>query len=54
MAELYTMMRENPDGTQTIVGYAYGDEWVSQALLMDDIRFDTPEEAKKWWEDNYG
>lgn len=52
--QLYTAMRVAPDGTQTIIGYAYGDPWVEQALFMDDIRFDTPDEAKAWWEKNYG
>lgn len=33
--------------------YAYGDSWVAMALYMDDIKFDTPEEAKEWWEANY-
>ena len=30
--------------------YAYGPEWVSMALYMDDIGYDTPEEAKAAWE----
>ena len=45
MAELY--IKKVGD---TIVGYAYGDESVSQALLMDDWCYDTPEEAKAAWE----
>ena len=52
--ELYTAYREDPDGTKIVTGYAYGEEWVAMALYMDDIRFDTPEEAKAWWEKNYG
>jgi len=30
--------------------YAFGEPWIAQALLMDDIRFRTPEEA---WESFY-
>lgn len=52
--QLYTMMREHPDGTQEIMGYAYGAPWVEQAAFMDDLRFATPEEAKAWWAKNYG
>lgn len=52
--QLYTAMREAPDGTQTIIGYAYGEPWVGQALFMDDIRFDTPDAAISWWRKNYG
>lgn len=51
---LYVSYIEEPDGTLRPVGYAYGAPWVYQALLMDDMRFDTPEEAKAWWEENYG
>lgn len=51
---LYTNYVEEADGTLRPIGYAYGAPWVQQALLMDDIRFDTPEEAKEWWEKNYG
>ncbi len=32
------------------VAYAYGEEWVAMALYMDDIHYDTPEEAKAAWE----
>lgn len=46
MYESHTKM---PDGTERIQ-YAYGEPWVAQALLMDDIRFDTPQEAIDWWE----
>ena len=49
MAELYTMYHGD-----TPVAYAYGDPWVSMALFMDDLKFKTPEEAKAWWEKNYG
>lgn len=31
------------------IAYAYGEEWVAQALYMDDIRFKTPEEAMAAW-----
>ena len=36
------------------VWYAYGMPWVEQALAMDDIRFKTADEARAWWEANYG
>lgn len=32
------------------IAYAYGKPWVAQALFMDDIGYDTPEEAKAAWE----
>lgn len=51
---LYTNYAEEEDGTLITLGYAYGEPWVAQALLMGDISFDTPEEAKEWWEKNYG
>lgn len=38
-----------PDGTER-VRYAYGPPWVAMALYMDDIAFDTPEEAKRFWD----
>lgn len=53
-AELYIAQRVDENGNITITGYAYGEPWVAQALMMDDIRFDTEEEAKAWWEKNYG
>lgn len=31
------------------VAYAYGEEWVAQAMLMDDIGYPTEEEAKLAW-----
>lgn len=46
---LYTAYR---DGVP--YAYAYGDPWVAMALYMDDIKFNTPEEAQAWWEKNYG
>lgn len=52
--QLYTSYIEMPDGEMRVTGYAYGDPWVSQALFMDDIKFDTPEAAREWWEKNYG
>ena len=30
--------------------YAYGDPWVCAALFADDVKFETREEAKAWWE----
>lgn len=31
------------------VAYAFGEPWVAQALLMDDIKYSTKEEAIKAW-----
>lgn len=50
MAELYMDIVLREDGEEEVIGYAYGDEWVAQALAMGDIRFNTPEDAKEWWE----
>ena len=50
MEQLFYSMRVREDGTQEIVGYGYGDGWVAQAMAMDDLLFDSPEEAKEWWE----
>jgi hypothetical protein len=52
--KMYTKVEVDDDGNQTVVGYAYGEEWVAMGLYMDDIQFDTPEEAIAWWEKNYG
>lgn len=49
MYESHTVL---PDGTERI-RYAYGAPWVAQALLMDDIAFETPEEARAWWKRVY-
>lgn len=51
--ELYTACRTDENGNTVITGYAYGAPWVAMALHMDDIKFNTPEEAKAWWEKNY-
>lgn len=51
---LYTNYIIGKDGNPFPIGYAYGAPWVSQALLMGDISFDTPEKAKEWWEKSYG
>lgn len=51
--QLYESHTKLPDGSEE-VKYAYGAPWVAQALLMDDIAFATPEEAKEWWERRYG
>lgn len=48
--QLYYRAREENDGEIVIEGYAYGPEWVAMAMYMDDLLFDTPEEAKAWWE----
>ena len=45
---LYTAYRDGEP-----YAYAYGPPWVAMALYMDDIKFDTPEEAEEWW-NNYG
>lgn len=50
---LYSDSEVDQYGNVTTVGYAYGEPWVAQALLMGDIKFATPEEAKAWWERNY-
>ena len=52
--QLYEAGIIREDGTKEVKGYAYGLPWVAQALLMDDIKFKTPEEAKAWWEKEFG
>ena len=54
MPKLYESAIMREDGTKEVVAYAYGDPWVAMALYMDDIKFGSPEEAKAWWEKNYG
>lgn len=51
--QLYEAHTKLPDGTERIK-YAYGAPWVMQALLMDDLHFDSPEAAREWWERRYG
>ena len=51
---LYANYIMGKDGNPVPIAYVYGLPWVSQALAMGDIGFDTPEEAKEWWEKNYG
>ena len=51
--QLYEAHARFPDGTER-VRYAYGAPWVAMALSMDDLAFDTPEEAKEWWDRRYG
>lgn len=51
---LYVNYEIGEDGEPHPIGYAYGKPWVAQALAMGDISFDTPEEAKAWWEKEYG
>lgn len=46
---LYICYRKDEDGSVTIDGYAYGEEWVSQALLMGDWKYPTEEEARDAW-----
>ncbi len=50
--KLYYKMRQDVDGKVVVEGYAYGDGWVAQALYMDDLIFDTPEDAMEWWNKN--
>ena len=52
--QLYKSVIAREDGTEEVIGYAYGEPWVAMALAMDDCKFPTPEEAKAWWEKNYG
>jgi hypothetical protein len=51
---LYVNYIQDEEGNMVADGYAYGEPWVAQALYMDDLKFDTPEKAKEWWEKNYG
>lgn len=51
---LYKEVRVGEDGVVTVVGYAYGEPWVEQALYMGDLRFDTEEEARDWWNKIHG
>jgi hypothetical protein len=44
MAELYVKYEDDRP-----VAYAYGDEWVAQALFMDDIGYPDEETAKAAW-----
>lgn len=32
-----------------VVGYAYGEPWVAQALAMDDWKYDTQADAVRAW-----
>ena len=51
--QLYEAHTVMPDGSERIK-YAYGLPWVAMALYMDDLAFDSPEEAKDWWDRRYG
>lgn len=51
---MYVEYTVGKDGDPIPIGYAYGDPWVSQALMMGDMKFKTPEAAKEWWEKHYG
>lgn len=52
--QLYVKYDVDADGEERVIGYAYGEPWVSQALFMDDLCFDTEQEAKDWWEKYHG
>ena len=54
LPQLYISKRLKDDGTEEVIGYAYGLPWVAMALYMGDIIFDTPEKAKEWWDHRYG
>lgn len=49
MVQMYTSHVKLPDGTERI-RYAYGPPWIAMALYMDDIAFETPEAAIRFWE----
>lgn len=51
---MYVEYEVKEDGSIVPIGYAYGDPWVSQALMMGDMKFKTPEAAKEYWEKHYG
>lgn len=50
---MYVEYEMSENGDPIAVGYAYGDPWVSQALMMGDMKFKTPEAAKEYWERHY-
>ena len=54
LPQLYKSVRKMPDGSEEVLGYAYGLPWVATALWMGDIKFSTPEAAQEWWERRYG
>ena len=47
--QLWYRVRMGEDGKEVVEGYAYGPDWVAMAMYMDDLLFDTPEEAMAWW-----
>ncbi len=51
--QLHKVRTKLPDGTEKIK-YAYGPPLVAISLIMDDVAFDTPEEAVAWWEGKDG
>lgn len=51
---MYVEYEVKEDGSIVPIGYAYGEPWVAQALMMGDMKFKTPEAAKEWWEKHYG
>lgn len=53
LVQMYEAHTHLPDGSERI-RYAYGAPWIAMALYMDDIAFDTPEQAKEFWEKEYG
>lgn len=54
MQQMYVMGTLDDNGNVIQKRYAYGDPWVQQALIMDDIGFETGLEAMAWWQEHYG
>lgn len=48
---LYMKIVDAANGDEKVLGYAYGEPWIQQALFNDDICFGTPEAAKAAWEE---
>lgn len=54
MQQMYVMGTLDDNGNVIQKRYAYGDSWIQQALIMDDIGFETELEAMAWWQEHYG
>ena len=48
--QMYEMVVKDSDDIVYRHYYAYGEPWVEQALFMDDMKYNTPEEAIAAWE----